>query len=249
MTPSQENNEHVEEIVEKMKNLTNEEGKTFTFEEIVERLNSDGDIKTFEDLIEENIRFLKGEVGATCYHGGPICDETIPLVDDLITLNKLGFYSTCGQPAVREKNCQQRPFIEGLMQNRLDLLKFIRYLQDNDLYYMISYYTGSGDRDIGLDGTIPFPIKTWRFGLTRYKKEESDDWKICTGILMDYRSYRELYELHVDCYPNTKEIFKNCLHVIVTGEKYGVDVGLEKKLIKYFEMNKSPILPDVSNLL
>jgi len=59
-------------------------------------------IKLFSDLISTNISFLKGEIYATPYALGPISQETLPLLQDLIEINKFGFISTGGQPAVCE---------------------------------------------------------------------------------------------------------------------------------------------------
>ena len=59
-------------------------------------------IKSFPELINTNIGFLKGEIYATPYHGAPIDRETLPLLQSLIEINKFGFISTGGQPAVCE---------------------------------------------------------------------------------------------------------------------------------------------------
>ena len=51
---------------------------------------------TFKNLVCLNIAFLKGILNGTPYHHGPIDDETIPLLSQLIQLNKKGFLSTNG---------------------------------------------------------------------------------------------------------------------------------------------------------
>ena len=56
-------------------------------------------VKTFDDLLKINIKFLNGTYDHTCYYCTKINDETLPLVDNLKIINKLGFYTYDGQPS------------------------------------------------------------------------------------------------------------------------------------------------------
>ena len=47
---------------------------------------------TFKNLVCLNIAFLKGILNETPYHLGQIDEETIPLLSQLIQLNKKDFY-------------------------------------------------------------------------------------------------------------------------------------------------------------
>ena len=118
-------------------NMNKNSSHTFQMDPIWERANS------YEDLIILNFLFLRGIVSCTPNHGGPIDEETIPLVGNLIKINKKGFLTTQGQPGlietfpapnsfeIEKKNktliknktkplprlceSQQRPYLEGLI--------------------------------------------------------------------------------------------------------------------------------------
>ena len=58
-------------------------------------------VKTFTDLQYIYIKFLKGEIEISPDQYGPVNSETIPLLNDLIKINKLDFISVSGQPSIR----------------------------------------------------------------------------------------------------------------------------------------------------
>lgn len=55
-------------------------------------------VDTYKKLINNSVKFLKGKIGTTMFHQGPLDPETLKLVKILININKLGFVSTEGQP-------------------------------------------------------------------------------------------------------------------------------------------------------
>jgi hypothetical protein len=55
-------------------------------------------IQNFAELCKVNILFLRGEIPMTPYHLGPIDEETVPLVEKLVEINRLGFLTISGQP-------------------------------------------------------------------------------------------------------------------------------------------------------
>jgi hypothetical protein len=57
-------------------------------------------ITSYQDLVDVNVAFLNGKLSRTPYHSGPIDKETVPLLKKLIKINKMGFVSIEGQPAV-----------------------------------------------------------------------------------------------------------------------------------------------------
>jgi hypothetical protein len=70
-------------------------------------------IKTYNDLINNNLKFLNGEVKETEYHAGPVDEETLPHVKILYEINKHGLLTVCSQPGFLMKNgTRQKPFID-----------------------------------------------------------------------------------------------------------------------------------------
>lgn len=114
-------------------------------------------VTTLDDLILTNIAFLKGELYSTPYYcDGHVADETLPLIPDLININKFGFISTCGQPACIKHefrhghsfnddnlidfwfDYEQKPFIEGFILNK-NLPDFINFVKNNEDYHVYIY--------------------------------------------------------------------------------------------------------------
>jgi hypothetical protein len=101
---------------------------------------------TFKNLVCLNIAFLKGIITETPYHVGPIDNETIPLLSQLIQLNKKGFLSTSGQPGIisdfispidgiyYQEN--QKSFIRGYIYKSLSE-KLQMFIQDKPFYMVI----------------------------------------------------------------------------------------------------------------
>lgn len=124
--------------------------------------------KTYQDMCDINVLFLEGVYDHTAYHCGPVDSETVPLLTDLCTLNKLGMYTYCGQPSTndimlvartekeKEKHenvkvwtCyQQRGFIDGfVLAEHLPALK--TYLKEQDgVYYFFDYPDSSTETNI-----------------------------------------------------------------------------------------------------
>lgn len=69
-------------------------------EKIYQTIEDFKQTKTIEELIEKNKLFLKGELIATCYHGGPLNPESNLIYDKLIKINDLGMITTCSQPGL-----------------------------------------------------------------------------------------------------------------------------------------------------
>lgn len=92
-------------------------------------------MKTFDELCNSNVEFLNGKYTETFYHLGPVDEETIPLLDDLRRINKLGFFSTEGQPAKladQESDEIQRSYLMGFFKNYKTTEEFIKYINDHN---------------------------------------------------------------------------------------------------------------------
>lgn len=79
-------------------------------------------VETIHDLQQRNIDFIQGRLSATSYHFGPLMTNSVPLMDLLVSLNRLGFITTSSQPGRhytdRGISYGQRCFVEGLLKKR-----------------------------------------------------------------------------------------------------------------------------------
>ena len=96
--------------------------------------------QTYRELLRCNVAYLQGRLTRTPYHGGPVADETIPLLKDLVEVNTRGFMSISGQPSECETTVptagpwkgryvesQQKSYIEGYLPRKL-LPAFLTYV-------------------------------------------------------------------------------------------------------------------------
>lgn len=99
-------------------------------------------VYSYDNLINANISFLNGEIPKTPYYLGSIEDETIPLVDKLVQINKNGFISIGGQPSMlnveipskypnRLYTYSQKSYIEGYIRKTY-LLRLLEFIDDNE---------------------------------------------------------------------------------------------------------------------
>lgn len=94
--------------------------------------------KTFKEAQKLIIDFLEGECRETPWHFDTIDEETIPLVESLININKKGFITLSGQPGTclgktdiktgEKYTEEQRGYIEGFIKNE-KVKKFIDNLE------------------------------------------------------------------------------------------------------------------------
>lgn len=188
-------------------------------------------VTTFDELIQANVAFLEGKVEETPYHYGPIDPETVPLVGKLVALNKKGFLSTNGQPALIEmgvmpdtcnknrKDCgnvwyidQQKSYIDGYVKLE-KVASLIQYLLSRSDIYFVVY---------GPDGMIgnTFPEESYCVTRSKLSKDESKmnstKWKEYTHINTKYLGFDEWRGL-----PNIKRIIKDTRLFSIAGKEYG----------------------------
>ena len=96
-------------------------------------------VSSYEELIQTNIAFIEGKIKFSPYHRGPIDPETIPLLGDLIEINRKGFISTCGQPFIESEigfnekrniwwETQQLSFIDGYLPKKY-ISNFVEFMK------------------------------------------------------------------------------------------------------------------------
>lgn len=95
--------------------------------------------KDFSEILNLNRKFLLGEISQTPYHGGPVDDETLPLIKGLLELHDFGLLTEDSQPfehlCGRDENdyfeYEQRPYVSFLVSNDNDqVLKFFEMLKN-----------------------------------------------------------------------------------------------------------------------
>ena len=118
-------------------------------------------VRTYQDLINANVAYLQGHLDDAPYHGGKVDEETIPLLGDLVKLNRRGFVSVEGQPGVhdlffvdktwpcgngRGKVCgnwwyeaDKKPYIVGLMQKK-HFPQFQKFMRSHSYSYHYKVY-------------------------------------------------------------------------------------------------------------
>lgn len=84
---------------------------------------------TYREVLDLNRAFIRGELKTTVYHGGPLCDETTPLIPNLLSLHDYGILTHAGQPhqddgpfftdykppALQWSQWRQRPYLDFLV--------------------------------------------------------------------------------------------------------------------------------------
>ena len=186
---------------------------------------------TFKNLICLNIAFLKGILKVTPYRGGPVDNETIPLLSQLVQLNKKGFLSTNGQPGsinnftspldgvYYQEN--QKSFIRGYMHKSLSA-KLQSFIQDKPFYIVII-----NKKSIVYD-SIPVP----KYNLTRYinledPNEPYDDY---TNVFKNrYETYTEF-----DNYNVNSLLKEDYVLVELYSKVYGEGYSTEQLLLDFF---------------
>jgi hypothetical protein len=199
--------------------------------EAVEKATYNG-VNTYSDLLDVNVRFLEGKITQTPYHFGPVDPETLPLLPDLIRINKAGFHSMGGQPACKERfesrgryyDLHQKSYIDGIIPKAMaaHLTAFLR----NQPVYVDMYQIGPFGALINT-----FPPK---YNLTKDRSSEHEDeldmqeWRMYTN----HRPRTESIERAFSEYPRICSLLRrDCLEIMIACKEYGtgsvIDILLE----------------------
>ena len=74
-------------------------------------------VSTYRELIALNVRYLEGEGIDTPYHGDSVDEETLPLLADLVAINKAGYHTTEGQPAMKVRLLRNAEYIDNFQKS------------------------------------------------------------------------------------------------------------------------------------
>ena len=214
------------------------------------------DVQTYRDLQDVNILFLQGKLKKTPYHLGPVDEETIPLLENLITINDLGFISVMGQPALDEikfvdrtwklngqicgnwwYQLRQRSVIEGYLPKAyLDL--FLEFMVNQPDYYYRIYDI---QKKTGWFGGYSFELPVLYDGmprglnitLVRVSKDlnmlDEADWDDPTNILLSIPPPFDFYG-----YSNIENIMiPYTVKVVISSKEYNSG-SVEQLLLDFF---------------
>lgn len=182
-------------------------------------------VRTYQDLINANVAFLQGHLDKTPYHDGEVDKETVPLLGDLVKINRRGFVSLNGQPGLYEhgfikdtwpcggKTCgdwwyedYQKPFIDGLMK-KVDLPQFQKFMKQ----YADSYYYKVHGTDIS---TFPF----YPYNLTRGRSHKNK-------AMLKSTPWEEDTHVHSGDEGNPIHYFSSDIQRIINKEAYWVTIA------------------------
>jgi hypothetical protein len=210
-------------------------------------------VKTYKDFIATNVAFLQGRMSATPYHLGPIDPETIPLVKNLVSINKAGFFSLVGQPALKETvfvepwkengetggnvwvETEQKSYISGFMPKG-HLEKFICFMKDKkDFYYKVDIMCEPVQV---LFHTLPSsPYNLTRERGHKVKAQLSNErWDLNTNL---YADPNEHAAHDFDEFPVILSLIKQTVLVDIAGREYNKG-SVEDLLMKFYGLAGSP---------
>lgn len=192
-------------------------------------------VKSYDDLIALNIAFLNCELHETPTRSRDIREETFFVQEDLIEVNKAGFYSKTGQPAMYHKDfakgewfeMDRKPYLCGyLPMEYYD--KFSSFMKKTDKFYCIVYSYKTKDL---LLSTLP--VKRYNVARGRSHPDENklqyQEWTINTYFYVTAsRSMADYSD-----YPNIDALLQNTVYVEIIGRDYHIG-STEQLLLEFF---------------
>lgn len=204
-----------------------------------------------EYWINYNLDFLRGKRKETFYHG-PLDNETKPLLNKLILVNKNGFFSLEGQPGICEEKfidetwtdengkkrgnwfykVEQKSYIKGVVENNEKTKKLKTYLKYHPEIYVM-WLNGQTESRASNKFYTNFP--TPFYNVTRDKTKKK-------GLLKRWTKWRNYTNIHNDVvneevlleYP---VLAKGICFVIAMKEKC-TDRSVEDILLEFYDKYK-----------
>ena len=169
----------------------------------------------WEQLISYNIEFLKGKKASTWFTSG-IHEETTLIFDELVEMNKKGWYTVESQPCVDSSYLQQRGYIEFFTKDSFDKIQNILE-KEEEIYFEIHTDTQSFSN-------IPNNL----YKLTRVF--EDGEWKFTTAFEKGGSSRKS----YISLFPSSIKILleKSTYGFVVNREFHSDPKHLLNKLLK-----------------
>lgn len=192
------------------------------------------DVKNCQYLCDTNVKFLQGDFVETFYHLGPVNLESGKFIDELIELNKNGFYTTNSQPYISEPNNKQISYLEFYCQFDIAYKLLSLLLTDDEIFF--SFHSSSNKKLVYID---TFPSK--KFNLTKYIRDGEwfmysnwhrdnmigNDRMICDSEIV---SLAENY-----CTNDVYNLLSDSVCIMITGQEYRLKLCVVDKIIKMIE--------------
>lgn len=208
-------------------------------EEIIQKYGRTNDwskvydhVKTFDDLKTAMVAFLEGKVNGQPWHPEPVMKETHSILGKLLNINKKGFLSVEGHPAVCKnaksehpklyKYLEQKSYIIGLFPSEhTDSLH--QFLEKNkDVYYAIN------GKDVYYSNFV-FHSRDDEYVVGRFMMPW-DELHITTSI--DEAYLRSLWRHAVYCF-NRNNVINSVVVVFLAARDY-CNHFVEDTLVEYF---------------
>ncbi len=94
----------------------------------------------FRQLQDLMISFLNGKLPNNPWHATEVDPETVPLLKRLIDLNDLGCVSVEGQPGECSEDSIQRAYLDGFVQNDINIDKLFELCEQNRIFCVVTDY-------------------------------------------------------------------------------------------------------------
>lgn len=196
-------------------------------------------VSSLRELKHHIVKFLNGEHKTSPWHYAPVNSETVPLLGNLIQLNKMGFITTQGQPTdyiypvthaktgniIIEDGGQLAEIKHGYMDGILDerqysISKLIKNIQnDKDTCALIYKFNDDKNEIYNLPGVPDVLVCTKKgqpaYAVTRYVNDVTEEVEYYTKI-----QFKNLKEGSEEVIYNIKnkslrnEIIDNCYYII-----------------------------------
>lgn len=205
-------------------------------------------VTTFQQLLDLNVRYLRGEKIVTPYHFDSVDEETLPLLDRLVRINKAGFLSVEGQPAMKIRehgtfwgnrtpkytDTLQRSFIVGIVQCHI-AARLAAFLRTQPVFFSMNNIKPF----FRIASTFPaerLVLTRWR-ACTVQEDLRNESWKDHTiyhprknsdTAIRDFLNFPEKY-------PRIAGMLERSgVHVVIACPSFGVG-SVEDVLLKFFE--------------
>ena len=188
-------------------------------------------VKTWADMCATNVDFLQGKYEETFYHGGSICEESSVLLDDLIQLNSLGFFTNGSQPGLNHEILKQKSYVQFSCKQYVAYKLLPILLKEDNIFF--SFQAKYGRKPFYID---TFPEE--RYNLTKdiHKKE----WVLCTNWNRSAYIFDGTIEEPILCQcarSNTRlyNFFVNKVHIFLACKEYDETFSAPRKVLEIIE--------------
>ena len=184
-----------------------------------------GFVRTYEDLIQVNLAYLDGRMKTTPV-GEEIYEETLPFLDKLREINRLGFMSYYGSPVSWDEYGKEKSLIVGILPiSCYD--SFVEFIQTKVGVYCEIHHIKTGRRVFTNIPCYPYNLSVHFKNEVTHPLNVHDRFNPKKDFLADYYKF-----------PRIRKILDKCINIQLVGTNYGYG-NVEDPLLEY--LNKCDI--------